>query len=325
MMLIICHIIACIIGLLLDRLIGDPPKLPHPVRWIGHAISHLTKKLNSGSHRLWKGALLTTIIVMVTTASVLVISVISYQIHWTCYVIVQSIFIAIGLAQKSLKQAAMDVYKPLLSGDLQQARIKLSWIVGRDTDTLDEHEITRGVVETVSENTSDGVTAPLFYGFLFGATGLWFYKAINTLDSMVGYKNERFEQFGTCSAKLDDVVNFIPSRVTGFLLLIGTKNSYPQPFSVRMKGWLQDAKKHPSPNSGYLEAATAYQMGIQLGGLNYYEGIASHRAEMGVAHVKLQAHHIKEATKQMTQVTNYFCLLFILLGGLICYVAQSWC
>ncbi|MBQ0140996.1 MAG: cobalamin biosynthesis protein CobD [Kurthia sp.] len=319
------HLIACTIGLLLDRLLGDPPNFPHPVRWIGNGISYLTKKLNRGKHRCWKGVVLTVSIVGLTTASVVAISIICYQIHWVLYVAVQSLLIATGLAQKSLKQAAMDVYNPLINGDLQQARVKLSWIVGRDTETLDEHEITRGVVETVSENTSDGVTAPLFYAFLFGATGLWFYKAINTLDSMVGYKNERFQQFGTCSAKLDDIVNFIPSRLTGMLILIGTKNSYPRPFSERFKGWLQDAKKHPSPNSGYLEAATAYQMGIQLGGLNYYEGVASHRAEMGISHMKLQASHIKEATKQMTQATNYFWLLFILLGGVVFYVAKSWC
>lgn len=324
MMFILYHLIACTLGLLMDRLIGDPPNLPHPVRWIGQFISYLTKKLNNGQARFWKGALLTAIVVCSTTFMMLGISYVSYQIHWAVYIVVQTLFIAVGLAQKSLKQAADDVYNPLIAGDIEEARTKLSWIVGRDTAHLDEAEITRGVVETVSENTSDGVTAPLFYAFFFGATGLWFYKSINTLDSMVGYKNERFQHFGTCSAKLDDVVNFIPSRLTGFLILIGTKNTYPTPFSVRFRGWLRDAKKHPSPNSGYLEAATAYQMGIQLGGLNYYEGVVSNRSEMGIQSIQLQAHHIKEATRQMMQVTVYFWLLFTLLGGIIFYVAKSW-
>lgn len=111
----------------------------------------------------------------------------------------------------------------LTRGDLEEARKKLSWIVGRDTEHLDEPEIVRGVVETVSENTSDGVTAPLFYACLFGATGLWTYKAINTLDSMIGYKNEKYEEFGKFSARLDDVANFIPSRITGLIILLFTK------------------------------------------------------------------------------------------------------
>lgn len=324
MIFILYHIIACTIALVVDRIVGDPPKLPHPVRWIGQFISYLTKKLNSGNARLLRGGVLTVVVVFITTTVVFTISYVSYQIHWSIYLLVQIVLIAIGLAQKSLQQAADDVYNPLVVGNIAQARVKLSWIVGRDTANLDEAEITRGVVETVSENTSDGVTAPLFYAFLFGATGLWFYKAINTLDSMVGYKNERFQHFGTCSAKLDDVVNFIPSRFTGLLILIVTKNSYPRPFPKRFKGWLRDAKKHPSPNSGYLEAATAYQMGIQLGGINYYEGIASHRAEMGVAYVQLQAHHIKETTKQMMHVTIYFWFLCTLLGGIVFYVAKSW-
>lgn len=323
-MILIYHLIACTAALLIDRIIGDPPKMPHPVRWIGNFIAYMTDKLNKGSNRFGKGMLLTGMTVALTTIVFLIISMVAYKIHPIVYIVIQALLMAIGLAQKSLKEAALAVYTPLVAGDLEEARTKLSWIVGRDTAGLDEANITRGVVETVSENTSDGITAPLFYGFAFGATGLWAYKAINTLDSMVGYKNERFRQFGTCSAKLDDVVNYIPSRITGFLLLLVTKNSYKQSFSKRFKGWLVDAKKHPSPNSGYLEAATAYQMGIQLGGLNYYEGIASHRAEMGESNVRLQSNHIMETVEQMHRTTFAFWLVCSLLGGVLFYVAKSW-
>lgn len=324
MNLLLAHLIASTMGIIIDRVIGDPAKLPHPVTWIGKLITFLTKKLNNGKFLLWRGTLLTMMTVGITTLIVGGISYVSYQIDWVLYIVVQSILISIGLAQKSLKQAALDVYNPLIKGDLGQARMKLSWIVGRDTENLDEGELTRGVVETVSENTSDGVTAPLFYSMLFGATGTWLYKAINTLDSMVGYKNERFLYFGRCSAKLDDVVNFIPSRITGFLIVCCTKNLTTQPFKTRFTSWLKDAKKHPSPNSGYLEAATAYQLGIQLGGLNYYEGVASQRAKMGIPFYELRAQHIKNAVDHMYRVTCCFWLLFILIGGVIYYVTHSW-
>lgn len=323
-MIIVLHIISCTLAFWLDRLIGDPPKLPHPIIWIGNWISFATKKWNHGKQRIAKGFMLTLSTLLLTGSIVFALSYVAYQIHWGVYLIVQTVFMTIALAQKSLKQAALDVYTPLVSGDLQEARKKLSWIVGRDTEHLDEANITRGVIETVSENTSDGITAPLFYGFLFGATGMWVYKAINTLDSMVGYQNERFAQFGYCSAKLDDIVNWLPSRITGFLIVTCTNNETSYTYRERLQAWLQDAKKHPSPNSGYLEAATAYQFGIQLGGLNYYEGVASHRAEMGYSTKPLQAQDIQKTIRQMQQASIYFWLLCSILGGVIYYATQSW-
>lgn len=262
------HIIAIAIGLILDRIIGDPPSWPHPVKIIGKLITKLTGWLNKGRARKAKGVLLVIIVVGITFFATLAILIGAYSVHIWVGIAVESILIASGLAQKSLKVAAMDVYKPLVAKDLPSARQKLSWIVGRDTEKLNEQEITRGVVETVSENISDGITAPLFYAFVFaGAPGLWLYKAINTLDSMVGYKNEKYSEFGYAAAKLDDIANYIPSRLTGYIIMLWGKKESKLPFGKRMKGWWQDAKKHPSPNSGYLEAATAYQLGIQLGAL----------------------------------------------------------
>lgn len=315
------HILAIAIGLILDRIIGDPPSWPHPVRWIGTLISKLTKLLNKGRARKTKGLLLVIIVVGLSFSISIIILSAAYNVHMIFGIAIESILIAVGLAQKSLRQAAMDVYEPLIAGDLQVARTKLSWIVGRDTESLDEKEITRGVVETVSENISDGITAPLFFAFLFGAPGLWAYKAINTLDSMVGYKNEQYEDFGYVSAKLDDIANYIPSRMTGYLIMLWGKKESKQSFKVRMNGWWQDARKHPSPNSGFLEAATAYQLGIQLGGKNTYKGIVSNRALMGIDEVPLSANHIVNVISHLKTAVFLFWLWMMVIGGIILVTA----
>lgn len=314
-------IITVIIGQVLDAIIGDPPKMPHPVRWIGSFIHFLSKHLNKGSRRTLKGMLTGVIVVFSVALITFSIVKLAYQIHFVAGFIVESALIGIGLAQKSLKDAAMEVYDALAGGNLEEARKKLSWIVGRDTEHLDEPEVVRGVVETVSENTSDGVTAPLFYACLFGATGLWTYKAINTLDSMIGYKNETYKDFGKFSARLDDAANFLPSRITGLIILLFTKNKTNRPFAERLRLWLEDAKKHPSPNSGYLEAATSYQLGIRLGGYNSYQGIPSFRPYMGKADVPLEAEHIKDAIRQMFAASALFT---IIMGGVIVGISFAW-
>ncbi|MCM3315187.1 adenosylcobinamide-phosphate synthase CbiB [Rummeliibacillus stabekisii] len=317
----LAHLIACTLGIFLDRLIGDPKRMPHPVKWIGSLIGWLTKRLNKGGFRKTKGALLVILVVGATTVSAYAVVVIAYQVGIVFGILVEGLLITFGLAQKSLKQAAMEVYEPLTAGNLVQARVKLSWIVGRDTEKLSESEVTRGVVETVSENTSDGVTAPLFWAFLFGAAGIWMYKAVNTLDSMVAYKNKEFNEFGFVAAHTDDVFNYIPSRLTGLLILLTTQNETKHSLYERMRGWLTDAKKHPSPNSGYLEAATAYQLGVQLGGTNYYKGVVSKRATMGQKEVELAPRHIQLAVNQMYSVTAYFWLLGIMIGGVMIVIA----
>jgi len=312
------HIIAIAIGLLLDRIIGDPPNWPHPVRLIGKLISKLTIWLNKGRAKKAKGFLLVFIVVGIVFSFTIALLVSAYSIHLAVGIAVESMLIASGLAQKSLKEAAMDVYKPLVANDLAAAREKLSWIVGRDTDKLDEQEVTRGVVETVSENISDGITAPLFYAFLFaGAPGLWVYKTVNTLDSMVGYKNEQYKDFGYASAKLDDLANYIPSRLTGYLIMLWGKKESTLSFRKRMQGWWLDAKKHPSPNSGYLEAATAYQLGIQLGGINTYKGIISNRARMGIGEVPLSPNHILSTISHLHTAVYLFWLWMMVIGGIL--------
>ncbi len=310
------HLIACLAGFIIDRFYGEPKVLKHPVIWIGSYIKRCTTIWNKGRHRKMKGAFVAISTVFLTFIVTLFIVLMSYFIHPVVGCIVEAILISMALAQKSLAQAAYDVEQPLVEGDFSTARQKLSWIVGRDTETLDEANITRGVVETVSENTSDGITAPLFYAFLFGATGAWVYKAINTLDSMIAYKNTTYGEFGYVAAKMDDAANVVPSRVTGFLILIGTKNVSGLSWKERFQKWRIDAKKHPSPNSGYLEAATAYQLGIQLGGLNAYGGIISHRKEMGEPLHTLQASHIHATVHQMYRASTLFLMIGLLIGGM---------
>ena len=310
------HIAAIALGLAIDRFVGDPPTWPHPVRWIGKLIAKLTVKWNHKETAFRNGFLLIAVMAGGAFAVAYAVVVGAYAIHWFFGFLIEALLIAAGLAQKSLSDAADDVYQPLVRKDFSHAREKLSWIVGRDTDHLNESEITRGVVETVSENTSDGITAPLFWAFLLGAPGLWMYKAVNTCDSMVGYKNEEFEQFGFASARLDDLLNFIPSRITGAIILLAAKNERGLTLRQRFSEWMLDAPKHPSPNSGWLEAATAVQLGIELGGINTYKGVQSVRARMGKPVYELKAQHIKEAVGHMHTATFWFFILFAL-GGLI--------
>lgn len=313
------NILICSLAALIDAIFGDPKRW-HPVVWIGKVIGFLESRFNKGRFRKLKGAFTALATVFVTGAVVLLLVLMAKQIHIAAWFAVEVLFISLALAQRSLKEAALVVRNALEHDDLPEAREKLSWIVGRDTAELEEPEIVRGVIETVSENTSDGVTAPLFYALLFGATGAWCYKAINTLDSMIAYRNERYEQFGFVAAKLDDVANFVPSRLTGLFILIGTKTRFGQSLAFRMKRWVVDARKHPSPNSGFLEAATAWQLGIRLGGFNRYGARQSFRAYMGEPLEEMNRQHIEMAIRHM-----YACTVYLLvLGGILYGISEAW-
>jgi len=270
--MLINHLLSLTIAFVVDRIVGDPPSWPHPVKWIGALIAMLDKKFNQGHNRKWKGIVMLLIVLLIVYVPVILISTIAFWIHPIVGVIVEGILIATTIAHKSLQDAALEVYHPLQTEDLHEARLKLSYIVGRDTDQLDESEIVRGAIETVAENTSDGVTAPMFWAWIGGAPLALLYRAVNTCDSMVGYKNDKYHDFGWASARIDDVVNWIPSRLTGFIMLLVNR---PQKTKVKIT-WrilFRDAKKHPSPNSGWCEAAAAAILGVQLGGVNTYNGM----------------------------------------------------
>lgn len=309
--------ISIIIAYILDRLIGDPNGLPHPVVLIGNGISKLEKSIrNSGIKNLkLAGLLFPLIIVGGSYLFVALLLELSKLAHPSLFFFIQIILIASTIATKGLADAALGIYHLLVKKDLEQARFSLSMIVGRDTENLDEAEITRGTVETVAENIVDAIISPLFFALIGGAPLAMAYRATNTLDSMIGYKNEKYKDLGWASARLDDILNFIPARITGLLLIVASsllKLDAKKAFTIIMR----DAKLHPSPNSGIPESAVAGALQIQLGGTNYYKGIPSHRAVMGDSFRTLQAADILKTVKMMKVSGNVF-IGMILLGVVV--------
>ncbi|MBR1529789.1 MAG: cobalamin biosynthesis protein CobD [Oscillospiraceae bacterium] len=261
-----------IIGFLLDMIFGDPYSMPHPVRLIGSLIAYLEKYVRKHFQNLrFGGAVLAMIVILCSAGIPAVLLMIGYHINLILGILTESILCYYMLAARCLRDESMKVYRAFQNQDTESARKAVSMIVGRDTAVLDESGIIRAAVETVAENTSDGVTAPLFYMALGGAVGGCFYKAVNTMDSMLGYQNETYLDIGRFPAKLDDVLNFIPSRVTALLMIIccpvlklDMKNAY--------RIWKRDRRKHASPNSAQTESACAGALHIRLAGNAYYFG-----------------------------------------------------
>jgi adenosylcobinamide-phosphate synthase len=269
-----------------DLLLGDPSWLPHPVRIIGYAASASEKVCrrlgNSKPVMLALGFLVALVIpVGAAFATRLLLKEISRISPWAGWVATVCVAYT-TLSVRSLDGAARVVIDHLKRGDLVWARAALAMIVGRDTQTLDEPEIVRAAVETVAENTSDGVVAPLFYLAIGGVPAAIAYKAINTLDSMFGYKNERYLYFGRASARLDDVANYLPARFTAILVVVSAL-FLGLSWKKAIKIVRRDARSQPSPNAGFPEAAFAGALGVRLGGTNSYGGRVSHKAHLGDA------------------------------------------
>ncbi|NJP39136.1 adenosylcobinamide-phosphate synthase CbiB [Alkalicoccus luteus] len=286
-------------ALLVDWVIGDPKRLPHPVSGMGRLIAFGTRHLNHGPEhaRRRKGVLLAVTVpaaVWLVSAGILYAA---WLLHPFAAIAAGTFMTASTIACRGLKEAADAVAVPLFKGDLPAARRSLSMIVGRDTERLNEAEIVRGTVETVAENTVDGVTAPLFYAFIGGPPLAMAYRAVNTLDSLVGYRSEEYAAFGWASARLDDAANWLPARLTLFLMAGAATLISPKRAGKGFRWALQDARKHPSPNSGWSEAFMAGFLGVQLGGNNYYRGQISHRAVMGPGSKKLEKSDIKPAVR----------------------------
>lgn len=307
---------------LVDLIVGDPSFLPHPVVIIGKGISVLEnyhRKFFSNPKGLKIAGIMLTFLIVGSSyaATYLIIKVLSMFNSWLPFVM--SVWlISTTIAGKSLKKAALELYELLMKRDLKEARKKVGWIVGRDTENLDEGEITRATVETVAENIVDGIVAPLFYAFIGGAPLAMAYRATNTLDSMVGYRNEKYQNYGWASARFDDLLNFIPARITAFLMVIAAL-IMRLPVKRIVKIIFRDAPQHPSPNSGYPESAMAGALGVQLGGLNSYGGITSFRAYMGDKLYSLSAEHIKKANR-MVDLTG---LLAVITGILLYLLVNS--
>ncbi|WP_299530222.1 adenosylcobinamide-phosphate synthase CbiB [Ulvibacterium sp.] len=250
----------------LDTLLGDPRWLPHLIVLFGNIISFGERVLNTGRNPFMKGLVL--VILLTTSAYALTYFLLAWlqAVHPILADIVAVVLLFYCLANRTLIKEGRAVFDTLKKEGLEAGRKRLSWIVGRDTTKLNEQQIHSATLETLSENLSDGVIAPLFYYFILGVPGAVTYKMINTLDSMIGYKSDRYVNFGKFAAKLDDVANFIPARITAFLMLVVTGKWKGLRFVVR------EGKKHASPNAGYPEAALAYILDCQFGGPNEYHG-----------------------------------------------------
>lgn len=308
------------IGLVLDFIIGDPNNPFHPVRMIGALGSKLEnitrrvfKNLKISGFITWLGVILITFLV-----NSLIVR-LAFSISYILGIIIEGILLYFCISSKGLKVEGLKVIKVLESGDIKGARKQLSYIVGRDTEVLDEEGIIRAVIETVAENTSDGIIAPLLFGALGGAPLAMTYKAVNTCDSMFGYKNDKYIDFGFVSAKMDDLFNYIPARLTGYLVIFAAfilaldyKNSY--------RIYKRDRYNHTSPNSAHPESAVAGALGIRLGGTNYYFGKIVEKPTIGDKNKVIEISDLYKTNNILLVVTLLgfsVGLIIIVLGGLL--------
>ena len=288
-------------GYALDLIIGDPYSFPHPVRYIGKLISIVEKqirKITSSDKGLKIAGFFLWFIVVGATFGITTLVLQLFKFNKLAYFIVNTILIYTTLATKCLKDESVKIYKVLKTGDLEKSRIQLSYIVGRDTTNLNEKEIVRATVETVAENTVDGIIAPLFYGFIGGAPLAMAYNAVNTLDSTVGYKNDKYYYLGFASAKIDDIANYIPARLGVILLPLGSLFTGFN-FKDALKIGIRDRKNHKSPNCAFSEGAVAGALGIQLGGTNVYFGKEVYKPTIGDKTREIEIEDIVRTNKIM--------------------------
>lgn len=300
-----------VLGFVLDAFIGDPHWLPHPIRAVGRLISKLEKiARNEKIFGLKSGGILLGIsVAAITTSAALAVLLLCYFVNFWVGIAVESVMCCYLTAAKSLAAESRKVQKALETGDVEAARKAVSMIVGRDTDVLDERGIARAAVETVAENTSDGVTAPIMYIGLFGAAGGFFYKSVNTMDSMIGYKNERYLELGRFAAKLDDALNFIPSRITAILMIFSAfllKLNAVGAFKI----WKRDRLKHASPNSAQTESAAAGALGLRLAGDAYYFGELHRKPFIGDEIRDIEPRDITRANRLMYLTSTLAALIF---------------
>lgn len=304
-----------IAALLLDTAIGDPRSRFHPVVLIGNLIAlletRILKQEMSSATKIFSGTFLVCFVLTLTYGFAWLYIYLLKLLGPTAVFIGTATALSFTISPRSLAEAGNEITSYMLNGDLKQARFKVGWIVGRDTDNLDTGEITRATVETIAENIVDGIISPLFYFAIGGLPLAFLYRAVNTLDSMVGYKNAKYIDFGMPAARLDDLFNYIPARLTGLLILI---ISFLLRYNTRLaiKSILRDAPKHPSPNSGISEAGVAGALGIRLGGLNYYGGVSSFRSYMGLPLQNLEPIHIEKTIKIMYGCTLIFIVIITL-------------
>ena len=305
---------ACAAGLLLDLLFGDPVWLYHPVRLIGNWISWAERQLRKvcGSHLMAAGGVLWVMTALMAFLIPFALLALAGWLHPALRFLLETFWCFQILAARSLSSESRKVYEKLKKSDLPGAKRAVSMIVGRDTEKLTEEGVTKAAVETVAENTSDGVTAPLIYMMIGGAPLGFLYKAVNTMDSMLGYKNDRYLYFGRIPAKMDDIFNYIPARITGLLMTAAAfltgldgKNAW--------KIYRRDRRKHASPNAAQTESVCAGALGVQLAGDAVYFGKVYKKEFIGDALRRIEPEDILR-TRRLMYAAEF--LTFLLCGGL---------
>lgn len=334
-------VLPAILGFFLDLILGDPQRMTHPVVWIGRLISALEKRLRKPAANRQDSANRTTVrrknaeafffgcieavsVAAVSTAFSIAVVLTFLRVHMICAAAAASLLCWQMYAAKGLKKESMKVYDALEKGSCEDARYAVSMIVGRDTSVLDERGIIRAAVETVAENTSDGVIAPMFYMALAGPAGAYLYKSVNTMDSMIGYRNETYEYFGKCAARLDDALNFIPARISGLFIAAAAaaENRLASLFPAfdgkgdedlqseaghvfrfdakdALRIFFRDRTNHASPNSAQTESACAGALGIQLGGPAVYFGKRHEKPYIGDSKREPEREDIRRANQLM--------------------------
>ncbi len=316
---------ALVAGIVIDIAIGDPHTLPHPIRAIGKLISALEKalyKAEAGRANLVRGAVLWILTMAVTGAVTALLLFVSYSANMYAGLAVETVLTFYIMAAGSLRYESMKVYNELEARNIQEARRCLSMIVGRDTEALDVDAIRRATVETVAENTSDGVIAPLLYTAFLGPVGGLLYKAVNTMDSMIGYNDSRYAYFGRFAAKADDVFNYFPSRISAALMIVSSASCKvfsrisskgkisPYSASRAFKIYRRDRYNHKSPNSAQTESVCAGALGVRLGGDSTYKGVMVHKPYIGDDMRPIENEDIKRAIRLMF-VTEALCTAVI--------------
>ncbi len=312
------------LGFILDLLIGDPHWLYHPIRLVGHLISTLETLLRKIFPKTKQGELIAGGFLLVLTAGITSgvawgLLALAKSVHPYLHFLLETVMCYQLLATKALKDETMKVYQALKAKDLAGARDAVAMVVGRDTAVLDEIGVTKAAVETVAENTSDGIVAPLLFMVIGGAPFGYFYKAVNTMDSMVGYKNERYLYFGRAAAKFDDLVNYLPARISA-LLMIGASACLGMDAKHAWKIYKRDRYQHSSPNSAHTEAVTAGALHIQLAGNAYYFGTLYQKPTLGDEHRAVEYQDIKRANQLLYGTAVLALLVFLLVKGAILWI-----
>ena len=305
-------VISLLIGWMLDLLIGDPIRLPHPIVWFGKMIAFLEHRLNKGTHRKLKGALtalsLVGVVFLVTWGIRYLLS--PYPSYLT--IAFDAIIIFYCLAGTTLIREVQAVFRAL-DRSLDEGRQQVARIVGRDTTKLSAQEVRTAALETLAENLSDGVIAPLFWFALLGTPGMLAYKMVNTLDSMIGYQTARYRDFGCWAAHMDDIANYLPARLTAFLMILSQRNCFSP--SLYRFVWC-NGKKHASPNSGYPEAALAGILNCRFGGPHTYFGQRFDKPYIGDNDRLLNINDMKKAIR-VNRMAELWMVIIVLLRSIL--------